>query len=66
MDRLGVAQAALSPAFIPWEKYNSTSFAAHPDRFIKMTSVEVGDMTSENYIERFDPVESARDSESTR
>jgi predicted TIM-barrel fold metal-dependent hydrolase len=60
MDRLGVAQAALSPAFIPWEKYNSTSFAAHPDRFIKMTSVEVGDMTSENYIERFDPVESAR------
>jgi predicted TIM-barrel fold metal-dependent hydrolase len=60
MDRCGVAQAALSPAFIPWEKYNATSFAAHRDRFIKMTSVEVGDMTSENYIARFDPLEAAR------
>ncbi len=39
MDRHGVAQAALSPAFVPYEKYRDTSFKAHPDRFIKMSSM---------------------------
>src|ERR1700733_11602677 len=58
MDRLGIAQAALSPAFIPWEKYDATSFRAHPDRFIKLTSVQVGDRPSKHTTQRSDPVES--------
>jgi len=60
MDRLGISQAALSPAFVPFEKYAATSFKAHPDRFIRMTSVEVGDMNSDDYISRFNPVDAAR------
>jgi predicted TIM-barrel fold metal-dependent hydrolase len=39
MNKHGVAQAALSPAFVTVEKYNESSFRAYPDRFIRMTSM---------------------------
>lgn len=39
MDKHGVAQAALSPAFVPYETYLQSSYKNYPDRFIKMTSM---------------------------
>jgi predicted TIM-barrel fold metal-dependent hydrolase len=39
MDAHGVAQAALSPAFVPWEMYDESSYQKYPERFIKMTSM---------------------------
>ena len=39
MDKHGVAQAALSPAFVPFETSIDSSYKNYPDRFIKMTSM---------------------------
>ena len=39
MDAHGVAQAALSPAFVTFERYIDSSYKNYPDRFIKMTSM---------------------------
>ena len=39
MDKHGVAQAALSPAFVTFETYIDSSYKKYPDRFIKMTSM---------------------------
>jgi predicted TIM-barrel fold metal-dependent hydrolase len=39
MDRHGVKQAALSPAFVPFETYMGSSYKNYPDRFVKMTSM---------------------------
>jgi len=38
MNHHGVALSALTPAFVPYETVAETSFKAHPDRFIRMTS----------------------------
>ncbi len=38
MNRHGVALSALTPAFVPYETVAETSFKAHADRFIRMTS----------------------------
>lgn len=39
MDAHGVAQAALSPVFIPFERYLDSSYKNYSDRFVKMTSM---------------------------
>ncbi len=39
MDEHGVAQAALSPAFVTYERYLNSSFKNYPDRFIKMSGM---------------------------
>jgi predicted TIM-barrel fold metal-dependent hydrolase len=39
MDKHGVAQAALSPAFVTFERYMESSYKTHGDRLVKMTSM---------------------------
>jgi predicted TIM-barrel fold metal-dependent hydrolase len=38
MNRYGVAQACITPAFVPEEVVAETSFKAYPARFVRMTS----------------------------
>jgi len=54
MNEHGVAQAALSPAFVPFETYIDSSYKNYPNRFVKMTSMltkqtkgRMGDVTVE-------------------
>lgn len=42
MDRHGVARAAVSPHFIAYDTFAETAYKAHPDRLIKMTSLDLG------------------------
>ncbi len=42
MDRHGLALAAVSPHFVAYDTFSKTACKAHPDRIVKMTSLDLG------------------------
>ncbi len=42
MDRHGISLCAVSPHFVAYDTFSKTACKAHPDRLIKMTSLDLG------------------------